>query len=1211
VPLGSLVENGLSDGRIDMVLWPEEIITAAKPDVIIWQRQVEDAQIDTIKRWRALLPDTVFIFELDDYLADIPESSFHASFMPPDIIERLRSVLPLCDRVTTTTQPLAKWLASLGGRDVRVAPNGLPQMRLRDRAPRLQGRLRIGWTGGMSHSGDLELLRPAMTEIGDNDVVWVFLGMQPENPACRIEFHEGVPVAHYLDAMASLDVDLLLAPLEDNVFNRNKSNLKLVEAACCGVPIIAQKLEPYLLEGPPVWTYATTPESWTEAIRSFLKETPARRKNSADALRSWVARKYTLEKLQHSRADNWLPKERWRPVIVSPLFQENAKSPIFCAADGAETAERETYLSAMPLCQEGLETACRTAVAEGRSVLWMRPATVLSETSWNELSAALAPMHETIASVIPLSNDGVNAFPRPDMYSPTPTGIAELLTGITGTELKGRRLQVPAPTGPVILLTYRALAALGIPDIDGCDGNEEQSILEWGCRAAARQWKHMQIASAFAVSAIPPTQPTQQAVTRLQARGWGDWLQVKTEKLSEDEREAIEIALLRQAWNGPRPGFSGFTSEYDEWRLMCEAKESGLARYGGKPLLSEIIAVRRFGEPARSPASWVVFVDDTIKLSDYALQYFYQAVSEASHDVHIIYADHETVFQDNKTAPELKPDYDHELFLAQDYITSLCAVRSIAIEGAIPGNRSDLYKLCLRTAAMVGCRGFLHIPQILGSKQENTSPEALAMDAFGRKLIIEEVYGEKIHILPHRNLPGALIVTYDWRKMVDQPPLVSIVIPTLGGSRQIQPCVATVLQHTAYPNYEIIVLQNGEKPEPELLPATRDHSRVRVVRYSKQEDFNWSRLNNWGITQYAQGDYILALNDDINISTLDRLWLDRMLAQALQPDVGVVGARLLHPYGVMQHCGVVTQRGIAGHMHKMLQNGQPGSQGRALLSHEASAVTGACMLFARDTFNRIGGFDERLSHNYGDTLFCLAARKLGLRVVVEMAAEMLHPESSTRPAANSPEGIRKLYENGKILAAVCPERDPYWSPSLSLQVAPGSMGIEGLNADRLAWQETLPVETAQRILVVNDTPGRQGKVLDILAEGNVPLCADLSGFKFKLTSPSAVNIRTWDTRQPEPLVAGIKALGVHQVILRSMVGASDPAWPIAAFDAFALLRGTGISFVTDPVDPSLLMPWLPSAEPRKTAENFGFVNIEDWFDAWSRATGSEAALAAQ
>src|SRR5271154_5506452 len=107
--------------------------------------------------------------------------------------------------------------------------------------------------------------------------------------------------------MEALYLDLLVAPLEDNAFNRCKSNLRLLEAGAVGANVIAQDLPTYHLDNPPVFGYANTPDEWTQAIRTFMAATIAARKRQADSLRSWVGRKYTLERLLLVRADAWLP----------------------------------------------------------------------------------------------------------------------------------------------------------------------------------------------------------------------------------------------------------------------------------------------------------------------------------------------------------------------------------------------------------------------------------------------------------------------------------------------------------------------------------------------------------------------------------------------------------------------------------------------------------------------------------------------------------------------------------------------------------------------------------------------------------------------------------------------------------------------------------------------------------------------------------------
>ena len=190
-----------------------------------------------------------------------------------------------------------------------------------------------------------------------------------------------------------------------------------------------------------------------------------------------------------------------------------------------------------------------------------------------------------------------------------------------------------------------------------------------------------------------------------------------------------------------------------------------------------------------------------------------------------------------------------------------------------------------------------------------------------------------IDVTAHRALPGCLTVKRKWNSRYLKAPLVSIVIPTLGGGRLIQPCVATILKLTTYPNIEVIVVQNGGREKPELTPATAADPRVNIVRW-EGKSFNWAAINNMAIQEHAGGEYIVTMNDDVTVAGKD--WLDVMMGQAIRPNVGAVGAKLIHPTGVIQHVGVVCHRGIAGHLHKMVPVNQAGYLGRAMLTHESN-----------------------------------------------------------------------------------------------------------------------------------------------------------------------------------------------------------------------------------------------------------------------------------
>jgi hypothetical protein len=135
----------------------------------------------------------------------------------------------------------------------------------------------------------------------------VFFGMCPDKLRPYVhEFHSGVPIEEYPRKLASLNLDLALAPLEENAFNECKSNLRLLEYGACGFPVICTDMVCY--EGDlPVTRVKNRYKEWTGAIRMHLDDMDANAK-MGDTLRDAVQRDWMLtdDKLTAWR-DAWLP----------------------------------------------------------------------------------------------------------------------------------------------------------------------------------------------------------------------------------------------------------------------------------------------------------------------------------------------------------------------------------------------------------------------------------------------------------------------------------------------------------------------------------------------------------------------------------------------------------------------------------------------------------------------------------------------------------------------------------------------------------------------------------------------------------------------------------------------------------------------------------------------------------------------------------------
>ncbi len=262
-----------------------------QPDVIVLQGAwLNEGILTQIRRYREITGAKV-VLEFDDYLPNIPTRSIYRKKLPQSVIKNMRRAIEQVDWLVVSTPVLAQEYADYHG-DIRVALNGLPVDPWRDLSSRRRAgrKMRVGWAGGISHTGDLAEIRSVVQDLQD-EVEWVFMGMKPDGVQC--EYHPGVAIDRYPEKLAGLNLDLAVVPLELNQFNRCKSNLRLLELGACGVPVIATAIEPYRCDLP-VTLVRNRHQDWVEAIRAHLAD-PDALERKGDALRDAVLRHWMLE----------------------------------------------------------------------------------------------------------------------------------------------------------------------------------------------------------------------------------------------------------------------------------------------------------------------------------------------------------------------------------------------------------------------------------------------------------------------------------------------------------------------------------------------------------------------------------------------------------------------------------------------------------------------------------------------------------------------------------------------------------------------------------------------------------------------------------------------------------------------------------------------------------------------------------------------------
>lgn len=271
-------------------------------------------------------------------------------------------------------------------------------------------------------------------------------------------------------------------------------------------------------------------------------------------------------------------------------------------------------------------------------------------------------------------------------------------------------------------------------------------------------------------------------------------------------------------------------------------------------------------------------------------------------------------------------------------------------------------------------------------------------------------------------------------------PLVSIIIPFKDRLDLLRPCLDTLLEGTDYPEFEIILVDNGSRDE-EMLDFLNDPPDARIRVLAQNIPFNFSTLVNSGVS-VAAGELVVLMNNDITI--ISPQWLNVMVDWAVRPPVGVVGAKLLYPNGLIQHGGIFL--GVGSHLENgpmppgAAHAGWPGDSdgyfGLLASPRVMSAVTGAVLAVRKDLYQELGGFDDELAVAMNDVDFCLKVRQKGLACVWAPDSILVHHESASRKMDRiSAEKMCRLDAEWALMCSRWGEEslktDPWYSPSLS------------------------------------------------------------------------------------------------------------------------------------------------------------------------------------
>lgn len=223
---------------------------------------------------------------------------------------------------------------------------------------------------------------------------------------------------------------------------------------------------------------------------------------------------------------------------------------------------------------------------------------------------------------------------------------------------------------------------------------------------------------------------------------------------------------------------------------------------------------------------------------------------------------------------------------------------------------------------------------------------------------------------------------------------LSIVIICWNDAADLGTCLASVYRETSAFPFEVIVTDNGSTDgSPELVRA--HFPRVRVLE--NRANLGFGGGNNRGFAA-ARGEHVLILNPDtvIRDRAIERMvgWLDA------HPAAGALGCRVMNPDGSYQRSAypipgvrsyllaALYLRWLGRVVPSLVSDIYPGWHGTE--ERAVGFCAGCCLLVRGALLRRLGGFDEKLFHQFEDADLCARVWQSGYEVRYTPAAEITH-----------------------------------------------------------------------------------------------------------------------------------------------------------------------------------------------------------------------------
>jgi len=453
---------------------------------------------------------------------------------------------------------------------------------------------------------------------------------------------------------------------------------------------------------------------------------------------------------------------------------------------------------------------------------------------------------------------------------------------------------------------------------------------------------------------------------------------------------------------------------------------------------------------------FLAFLDHDDLLTAKALTVVEEVLSRDD-QIDFVYSDEDKIDEDGNLSQRFsKPAWSPERLRAQNYCSHLSVMRRSLVD-ELGGLRSGFdgaqdYDLVLRVSERA--RAIAHIPRVLyhwrmsvGSTAADADAKPYALEA-GRRAVEEHLNRMGINAEVTLTEQRYLRV----RRTPQATPRVSLIIPTNGARGRVwgqsltlvENCVASIIARSTYPDVEIVVVH--DMIDESLLARLRALAGDRLVEVPFDRPFNFSEKINLGVAR-SSGRIIVPLNDDTMVASPG--WLETLVAHLEEPDIGMVGPRLLLADGRIQSAGHYNKFG-PHHVAAGCAADDTGPFGLLTLASERSGLTLACAALRREVFDEVGGLSEVFPGAFNDVDLAYKLQRVGYRIVWTPEADLFHFESLSRDPSTKPIELTHLFERWGVECATA----DWFLPRLDLQMAGAAL------SDNLP----VPPQTANMVL---------------------------------------------------------------------------------------------------------------------------------------------------